>query len=157
MPWPLYNRDLLSYGYGVDLMDESNSILVVIHSVPEDDHDKHPGVEFPPANTSTCARMDLKFSGIHIRPITQNQTYVSLIASCDPQFSYIPGWFMNMVQHQLSYLVMHKLRDVAANIPGSEYEKRIEENVTVYGDIRERLEKHFQKSEVDTSHAQILL
>jgi S-adenosylhomocysteine hydrolase len=91
MPWPFYNRDLLSYGYGIDMMDHSNSILVVIHSVPDTDHYKHPDVEIPPENTSTCARMELKYAGILIKPISQQKTYVSLIASCDPKFSYIPG------------------------------------------------------------------
>lgn len=143
MPWPFYNRDLVSYGYGIDLL-ESNSILVVVRSVLQSEHDKHFGVELSPANTSTCTRMDLNYAGFMITPISANETYVCLIGSCDPKFSYIPGWFMNSITHHMSHLILRTLRKLASNMASSEYERRIKENKAIYGDIMTRLEKYFK-------------
>jgi hypothetical protein len=156
MPWPFYDRDLVSYGYGIDLM-EKNTILVVVRSVPTNAEEKYHSVEFPEADTPTCARMHLGYAGFMIRPISPTQTYVSLIGSCDPKFSYIPGWFMNMVTHQMSYLILQKLRSVAADIPGSEYEIRINKNKHVYGDIMDRLNNYFQQKETEDSSYQNMI
>jgi hypothetical protein len=64
---------------------------------------------------------------------------------------------MNMIQHQLSHLILYTLRRVAGNVPGSKYEERIENNTTIYGDIRDRLVQYFSKSEQQDLHDELLL
>ncbi|KAL0476596.1 hypothetical protein AKO1_006092 [Acrasis kona] len=142
MPWPFYNRDMVNYGYGVDLL-ETNSILVVIRSIEKQEFDHFPGATIPEPDANGTCRMSLNYSGIKITPMSENQTHVTLIANVDPRISYIPGWVMNGMTHNFAYLVLAKLRTVAAQVPHSEYADRIKNNI-IYTDIRERMEMYFK-------------
>ncbi|KAL0488338.1 PCTP-like protein [Acrasis kona] len=137
LPWPLHDRDVIAYGYGVDLSDR---ILVVVRSVNDDEHDQYP-VEIPEPGDD--ARMDIYYAGILITPLNDSQTRVTLTANVDPKLDYVPAWFLNMVLQQMSYFVISTLRNVTANIMDDEvYAQRVREKPHIYEDIKSRMVKH---------------
>jgi len=139
LPWPLHDRDVIAYGYGVDLSDR---ILVVVRSVNQDEYDQY-DVDIPEPGDD--ARMDINYAGILITPLNDVQTRVTLTANVDPKLDYVPSWFLNMVLQQMSYFVISTLRNVTRDIMDDEvYALRVKEKPHIYEDIKKRMVKHVE-------------
>jgi hypothetical protein len=144
MPWPLYDREVLAYGYGVDLGDK---ILVVVRSVKPEEHEQF-DITLPDEDPSKHARMDINYAGILIAPISPTQTSVTLISNVDPKLDFVPSWFINTVTHNMSHFVIDTLRSVASTIDTNEtYMQRIKEKDEIYGDLKRRAEAFFETTE----------
>ncbi|KAG2370642.1 hypothetical protein C9374_014726 [Naegleria lovaniensis] len=143
LPWPFSSRDLISYAFAVDKLETDGSIMVAVKGVTSKSLPQHKDIisKFEKPN-NVCA--ECEYSGFLVKYISPEETYVQIVGSIDPKLSYVPYWFINMVTDHASYLSMLKLRNVSAKVPDSEYQKRIDTNDTIYGDIKRRLESHVE-------------
>jgi hypothetical protein len=60
LPFPFQARDMLAYGFGVDMLKESDSILVVIKSVDEKDYKD----EKIPKDDGKYVRLQCHYAGL---------------------------------------------------------------------------------------------
>ncbi|KAF0982087.1 hypothetical protein FDP41_011948 [Naegleria fowleri] len=143
LPWPFSPRDLISYAFAVDKLEKDGSIMVVVKGVTSESLPQHKDVISKYENPNNVCS-ECEYSGFLVKYISPEETYVQIVGSVDPKLSYVPYWFINMVTDNASYLSMSKLRNVSAKVPHSEYQKRIDVNDAIYGDIKRRLESHLQ-------------
>ena len=129
-PWPISNRDMISYGYGVDMLEEDKSVLVVI---------KTPTNGISDLLDDNNIHINCNFSGIHIQYISENETKIILIANVDPKLEYVPNFIINYLLPASGYYTMKYIQKTTENID-SEHRKRIE-NDEIYLDIKRRLTK----------------
>lgn len=83
------------------------------------------------------------------RPISATETELTLLSNTDPFLAVVPYRFLNTVTKQFAYMLMHTLANLAENIEGTEYEKRIKMNTDIYEDARQRIKKFFENTKTD--------
>jgi hypothetical protein len=130
-PWPISGRDMISYGSGVDMLEEDQSVLVVI---------KTPDLENFKLNEDNVHIM-CNYAGIYIKYISENETKIILIANVDPKLDYVPNWIINYLLPSSGYYTLKHIQNVTEKLDG-EHRKRIE-NDEIYQDIARRL-KNFE-------------
>jgi hypothetical protein len=75
-----------------------------------------------------------------------NKTFVVLIGNADPKFAAVPYALLNMVSKKLSIVMFQALRK-KCKLEGTEYEKRIQNNPAVYGEIQRILKEYFSNQD----------
>jgi hypothetical protein len=153
LPWPLAPRDAVMYGYGVDYLEEE-TIVVMIRSCVEDDLPPQDAHLIPPPENFT--RVDTKFAGVLLRPLSETSTYVTMMSNTDPKFTYIPYALLNWATKQLSFTMWSTLVERAKTIgmEGNEYEKLMQDKPELYANIQQKLDVYFsekRKSEQEKS------
>jgi len=143
LPWPLYNRDICLYGYGVDMLEESDTIIIAVRSCTSKDAEQFQ-VELPPLPNFHC-RVECKFGGMMMKPLSENSTSVVMLCNVDPKLSGVPYWLLNWITKQVAHVMFEALRVKFSNIKGSIYEKRILEKPEIYQDAKNRIFSHFEK------------
>jgi hypothetical protein len=83
------------------------------------------------------------------RPISATETELTLLSNTDPFLAIVPYRFLNSVTKQFAYMLMYTLANLAENIEGTEYEKRILKNKDIYEDARQRIKSHFENTKKD--------
>jgi len=142
VPWPLHHRDCCMYGYGVDLLEEKGCIVITVRSCTENEQERHSHPSLPERHV----RMDCKFGGTLLKPISTTRTHVTMLSNVDPKLGLVPYWILNFVTHQLSYQFFQMLRKNSMKMEGTEYEKRIQDQPKVYGELKDRLFLYFNDS-----------
>lgn len=135
-PWPISPRDICLYGYGVDMLEESNSVAILVRScTPQDPHD-HPSI---PRGT---VRASTKYAGFLLTPQTESTTIVRTMTNSDPKIDYVPYTLLNLVTKHLApyFFTMLRTQAVACTTAGSPYNQRIQTN-PIYEDMRKMLER----------------
>ncbi|KAF2070222.1 hypothetical protein CYY_008456 [Polysphondylium violaceum] len=143
-PWPVADRDICLYGYGVDMLEEEDLIVVVSKSMSEADIETNAKVKenLPKANTSTV-RVDTRISGFTLKPLSKDKTFVQVVALTDPRMKLIPYWLLNFVTNQFCHYLFVMLRKQSLNVSKSnEYQTRITSN-PIYKEIKEKSEFYF--------------
>eukprot|EP01132_Coremiostelium_polycephalum_P007673 gene7673-9440_t len=145
-PWPVADRDICLYGYGVDMLDDYDQVVVVSRSVKENDFCKNGlSVELPKV-PEKVVRCQTQISGFVLKPISKTQTFVQVISLTDPCMQYIPYWLLNMVTNQFCHHLFVMLRKQSEKVSTcKEYQKRIASN-PLYKEIKEKAESYFIKS-----------
>ncbi|EFA79005.1 hypothetical protein PPL_08473 [Heterostelium album PN500] len=140
-PWPVENRDVCLYGYGVDMLDECDKVVVVSRSFRDEDFE---GVALPDVPKKVI-RVDTRISGFVLKPISPTQTFVQVISLTDPKMSYIPYWLLNFVTTQFAHYLFVMLRKQANTVLSSEeYQRRINKN-PLYLELKEKSDKYFNR------------
>jgi len=147
LPWPMWHRDVLFYGYGVDNLDIDQSAVIMVRSVNEEE-----SKVFPIPVPNHHVRMDCKFGGMLARPISPTETKVTLLSNLNPHLAIVPYALLNMITRQFSYLLLNTLKQLATNIKGTEYEKRIQMNKDIYDDAKQRIEEFFEKKKQENNN-----
>eukprot|EP01119_Soliformovum_irregulare_P020904 TRINITY_DN6840_c0_g1_i1.p1 TRINITY_DN6840_c0_g1~~TRINITY_DN6840_c0_g1_i1.p1 ORF type:complete len:148 (-),score=38.58 TRINITY_DN6840_c0_g1_i1:69-512(-) len=142
LPWPLWNRDVCLYGYGVDLL-ERDTVIVAVRSV----HDN----EFPeiPAVPNKHIRAECRVGGILAQPIAYNKTRVILLANADPKLAMVPYSLLNLVTKNLAHFAFSTFAHKAENLEGTEFQDRIDANPDMYGEVKARLDEYFKMKDLD--------
>lgn len=152
LPWPVANRETVIYAYGSDVFEEHGFIAIrtrTQHSI--DGITFAPGYELgkellntglPPKKPSNV-EVIIHMTGMIVQPIEEKKTRLVVIAHSDPQLAIVPYWLVNCVTRQFAYKIFERMEKLAKNVPGSEYEKRINENTALYGFVRERVQQIF--------------
>jgi len=139
-------------GYGVDLLEEKGIVVAMIRSCVPEDMPEHP---LPPTDPQ-IVRCDIKFAGWMMRPISENETSVIMMANADPKFSYVPYALLNLVTKHLAFKMFSRLETQAQSITeGSEYDQKMKENPELYGEIEKRLKDFFLRMEQNRGEAEI--
>lgn len=152
LPWPLSNRDMVVYGYGVDMLAEQSQLMIVIRSIGAGYGGDGEGlaggihaerlVAASPAEDASAVRMDFKIAGFLLSPVTATSTHLTVLSNVDPRMSIVPYFLLNFVTKQLAGILIGKLESLAAGIesdPRSKYLERIANKPHIYQDIRERV------------------
>ncbi|KAL9658442.1 hypothetical protein ABK040_005986 [Willaertia magna] len=140
LPFPFQARDFLSYAYVVDRAEEDQSFLVPIRTLNFNDKFDKTLESISVKVNNTHVRIESEYAGFIVKVIDKNRTWIQIIGSIDPKFSYVPIWLQNLITKNYSYLSIVKFREVAKTVrkQGSEYMKRIKEK-SIYKEIAERL------------------
>ncbi|KAK5582885.1 hypothetical protein RB653_004474 [Dictyostelium firmibasis] len=148
-PWPVSDRDICLYGYGVDMLEEENQVVVVSRSIRDQDlignsSLKNPETFIPQVRDNTV-RAKSEISGFTIKPISATQTYVQVVSLTDPNMKLLPKWLLNFVTTQFCHYLFVMLRKQASDVASSkEYQSRIESN-PIYKEIKEKSDSYFNR------------
>ncbi|EGC36606.1 hypothetical protein DICPUDRAFT_77723 [Dictyostelium purpureum] len=144
-PWPVANRDVCLYGYGVDMLEEEDLVVVVSRTIKEEDLIDIKLTSDIPTPKDGTVRADAKISGFTIKPISKDKTYVQVVSLTDPCMQLIPYWLLNFVINQFCHYLFVMLRKQSNKVStDKEYQTRIKSN-PIYKDIWEKAEKYFEK------------
>lgn len=136
LPWPIANREVTLLGYG-DVVGDA--VAVYFRSVTETD--TLPGFTLP-APPPKYVRADLKFGGMLFKPVDETTTLVTVVFNTDPKLTLVPYWLLNMISSKFCHYILMIMRTkAAAEFAGSEFEKRVQTNRRVYGEIERRLKE----------------
>ncbi|KAL9648089.1 hypothetical protein ABK040_007456 [Willaertia magna] len=156
LPWPLTNRNIFSYAFALDRLTENKSVLIIVKGINPNLDNKYAEVIKTYKNDSYVT-VDCEYAGVLIKYVNENETFVQIIGSCDPKLSYVPNWFLNLVTTNFSSYCITKLRQLAAKVPQSEYQTRIQSKDEVYGDIIRRLNLSFEMNAMKEENQQTTL
>eukprot|EP00388_Colpodella_angusta_P004359 GDKJ01014451.1.p1 GENE.GDKJ01014451.1~~GDKJ01014451.1.p1 ORF type:complete len:860 (+),score=235.72 GDKJ01014451.1:14-2593(+) len=137
LPWPLTNRATYTYAFGIDMMDEEEEcVLVVAHGIPQA---LSSFLEYKlPAYKAV--QMKLEAFAFTLTPgETPNRSYITFIASLDPQIDIMPQFIMNASMKLLTNGMFTNILQQAANFSKTEYPNRIKTKRNVYAFLEERL------------------
>ncbi|KAN0031748.1 hypothetical protein ACTFIV_005614 [Dictyostelium citrinum] len=148
-PWPVHDRDICLYGYGVDMLEEENQVVVVSRSIRDQDLIGNTSLKYPetiiPQVKGNTVRAKSEISGFTIKPISATQTYVQVVSLTDPNMQLLPKWLLNFVTTQFCHYLFVMLRKQASEVASSkEYQSRIESN-PIYKEIKEKSDSYFNK------------
>ncbi|GAM22793.1 hypothetical protein SAMD00019534_059680 [Acytostelium subglobosum LB1] len=133
-PWPVDDRDIVVYGYGIDLLEESNKVVVFARSFEDGDFE---GVDLPDVPTKTV-RVDTKISGFVMQPISPTQTFVQVVSLTDPKMAFIPYWLLNFITNQFAHYLFVSLRRQTKSVASSPvYQERIKTN-PLYNELKDK-------------------
>eukprot|EP01118_Nematostelium_gracile_P016977 TRINITY_DN712_c0_g1_i2.p1 TRINITY_DN712_c0_g1~~TRINITY_DN712_c0_g1_i2.p1 ORF type:complete len:215 (+),score=43.38 TRINITY_DN712_c0_g1_i2:250-894(+) len=135
LPWPLPSRDACLYGYGVDLL-EDDMVIIMVRSAHNDEFSNIPDIP------RSFARVECKFGGMLVKPISPTSSKVIMLSNSDPKVPVIPYWLFNLVTKKLAHHMFETLRHKSSKIEGTIYEERIRSQPEVYSDAIERLKKY---------------
>eukprot|EP01104_Vermistella_antarctica_P007353 TRINITY_DN1817_c0_g1_i1.p1 TRINITY_DN1817_c0_g1~~TRINITY_DN1817_c0_g1_i1.p1 ORF type:complete len:599 (-),score=144.57 TRINITY_DN1817_c0_g1_i1:73-1869(-) len=150
MPWPMSDREMLMVGFGVDLLEEENLIVITAWSTDETcrERDNIPDhIELPDPQSGTV-RMTVHCSGIILRPVSTTQCEVFVMGNCDPKMS-VPYSLLNYATKTLAHKGFSMLSDKAINL-NAEYTRRIDANTDLYNEMKAKIERAFAKDGDDT-------
>jgi len=138
--WVVSPRELILYGYGVDMM-EDNKLAAMAKSPTEEElklFEEEFGFKCAPERPETGVRMNCILAGILIEPVDATHTRVSVLSNTDPKVQ-VPYWLINTTSKKFAHMIFVYLREKSANLD-KVYLDRIEKGA-VYDDIRKRLEE----------------
>ncbi|EGG22871.1 hypothetical protein DFA_05001 [Cavenderia fasciculata] len=149
-PWPIADRDLCLYGYGVDMLEDKEQTFVVVSRTYEDgDFDHNVVIPPPTGKPSSVVRSHTQISGFTIKPLSPTETYVQVVSCTDPRMKFVPYWFLNFITNQFSHYLFQMLRQQAQKVTTSpEFQKRIASN-PIYSVIKEKSELYFKNKELE--------
>jgi len=131
--WPLEDRELWLYCYGVDLLEEEDKILVVIQN-------SCPGEEFSKKMTKKCAPVEMEFSGgIVLVPVSETSTKLTMMFSIDQKMSFLPKAIKTMISE---ILLLEMFENIVEEAKSDKYQKRIQENPDTYQELQGILNEH---------------
>eukprot|EP01112_Ceratiomyxa_fruticulosa_P019930 TRINITY_DN664_c0_g1_i1.p1 TRINITY_DN664_c0_g1~~TRINITY_DN664_c0_g1_i1.p1 ORF type:complete len:360 (-),score=70.90 TRINITY_DN664_c0_g1_i1:76-1155(-) len=140
LPFPIASRDFCLYGFGADLLEEDDSVAVVVRSCKDTDQHEHPPVK------SGNVRLDIYYAGFLLTSISPTQTLVRAIGNCDPHIPLVPYSLINLITKQIAHFYFSMLAQHAKSLEdkNSPYHARIESQA-IYKEIREIIESHMKK------------
>jgi len=135
--WVLSAREMLLYAYGVDMMQEDNT-LVAMAKTPSPGDLEYVEREYqwtpPPEGRKGSIRMDCRLAGMIIQRVNETTIRMSIFSDVEPKVQ-LPYWIVNLTTKKFAYLVIALLRKKAQNLD-EEYQKRISKG-GLYDSIRE--------------------
>jgi len=135
--WVLSAREMMLYAYGVDMMQEDNT-LVAMAKTPSPGDLEYVEKEYnwtpPPEGRKGSIRMDCRLAGMIIQRVNENTIRMSVFSDVEPKVQ-IPYWIVNLTTKKFAYLVISLLRKKAQNLD-EEYKLRIAKG-GLYDSIRE--------------------
>ncbi|KAM9989413.1 hypothetical protein ACTFIY_005444 [Dictyostelium cf. discoideum] len=148
-PWPVHDRDICLYGYGVDMLEEENQVVVVSRSIRDQDLIGNTSLKYAetiiPQVKGNTVRAKSEISGFTIKPISATQTYVQVVSLTDPNMQLLPKWLLNFVTTQFCHYLFVMLRKQASDVASSnEYQSRIQSN-PIYKEIKEKSDSYFNR------------
>ncbi|KYQ96841.1 hypothetical protein DLAC_04147 [Tieghemostelium lacteum] len=142
-PWPVSDRDVCLFGYGVDMLEEHDKIMVIARSVRDGDLD---GISWKlPDPIKNVVRVDTKISGFTITPISETQTLVQVVSLTDPRMAMMPYWLLNFVTTQFCHYLFVMLRKQSKSVQSSKHYKTAIETNPVYSELKQMAQVYFQK------------
>jgi len=124
--WVLSAREMLLYAYGVDMMQEDNT-LVAMAKTPSPGDLEYVEKEYkwtpPPEGRSGSIRMDCRLAGMIIHRVNENTIRMSVFSDVEPKVQ-LPYWIVNLTTKKFAYLVIALLRKRAQNLD-EEYKSRV--------------------------------
>jgi len=151
-PWPLSPRYVVAYAFGVDLLEESNTIAVGLcdathHSMMESDEEvKLLDVSGSPALEPDDVRATLHICGHHFTPLTPSSTLVRICVTFDMKASGAPQSVITFMTREIGVELLKALRTQCLDHSNAQdILQRQEEDITgVYGYMEKRLQQHFK-------------
>merc|ERR1712137_192325 len=147
--WVLSAREMLLYAYGVDMMQEDNT-LVAMAKTPSPGDLEYIERDFnwtpPPEGRKGSIRMHCRLSGMIINRVNENTIRMSVFSDVDPRVQ-LPYWIINLTTKKFAYLVIALLRKKAQNLD-EEYKRRIAQG-GIYDSIREILGRDGESENTD--------
>jgi len=142
LPWPFVNRDVLVTGFGYDILDEGQ-ILILVHSI-----DEYPDVDLPPKGKS-ISRMEINIAGALLTPISEEMTHFEVIGTFDPQVKVIPEPIANFIMKEIVGVAFRLFSKCAKSVrkDNSPHSYRIESKPEVYEHLKKRLELFTKKND----------
>ncbi|KAL6047522.1 hypothetical protein QOT17_021566 [Balamuthia mandrillaris] len=144
LPWPFAHRDACVFGYGVDMLEDEGMVLAVVRDCKSDDLRTS---EVPAATNSSYVRSEVKIAGFVLRPISENESDIIMMANADPKFNYLPYSLLNFGTKVLSFKMFAMLEEQCKSIDNegpNDYKEKMEASPLIYGELRSRLLEHFQ-------------
>jgi len=136
LPYPFSGRDMVLYGYGVDIL-EQNTVICVSHSI-----DKYPGVQLPEPGRG-IVRADIKACCFMLKPIAPDRTQLCMLSNLDVKLPLAPFWLVNFVNVRMADTYFTSLRNQLSKFEGSEYATRLMEKREMYDEVERRINAHF--------------
>ncbi len=86
-------------------------------------------------------RVQFKYGGFLLRPVSPTVTHVCAIFNFDPMLSVVPYWLLNFVSEKFCLLLIKFMRTAAKSVtdPKSMFARRIRDNPDVYEEIGRRM------------------
>jgi len=134
LPWPLNPRDLAIDGFGVDLLGDKGTVMLVLRNADGT------VCEIP---SRSCPRVDLLSGGAMLTPKGDNEIFASFIFSVDPKIETIPAWLMNWGMKNFSGYFFTAMSDVAKRVgvdPACPYHEKMKARPEFYEFLRDRFE-----------------
>jgi len=104
--WVVSPRELLLYGYGVDMMEE-NKLVAMAKSPTQVELDflkQKFNYELPPEGKNGTCRMTCHLAGILLEPVDETTTRVSVLSNNDPKVQ-LPYWIINLVTKKFASFI----------------------------------------------------
>jgi len=124
LPYPLSNREVHLYGYGVNRLKENGSILILAESIDDNKEfiERH---QIKKVDNTGTVSIDFNFAGFEIIPVGPNRTRIHGVANVNPKFSWLPASLLNFVLKKAIQFIMDRLVKKAKNFKGSVWEKEV--------------------------------
>jgi len=156
--WPIISdRDMVCYGFGIDLLEEERAILVAIHSIDDNEslrqHMKEHGRDVNDETTkdgeeahddtvlsSKLTKISCPMAGFYIKYLSEHQTEIRMIGQVDLNMNFMPSWLMNRATSNFAYKCVGYLSRMAKNVESDEdgeWNLRLQKQV--YQDVKQRL------------------
>jgi hypothetical protein len=144
LPYPLSNREVHLYGYGVNRLKENGSVLILAESV-DDNKDFLQKNNVQKLQNSGTVNMDIHFAGFEITPLGPNKCRIYGIANVNPKFTWLPASLLNFVLKKGMQFITDRLVKKAKNFKGSLWEKEVvkEEKKPFYDWLNNIVEEYF--------------
>eukprot|EP00164_Ancoracysta_twista_P011785 GFYU01018310.1.p1 GENE.GFYU01018310.1~~GFYU01018310.1.p1 ORF type:complete len:385 (-),score=119.91 GFYU01018310.1:109-1233(-) len=138
--WPIADRELLLYGQGINALDETDSIVIILLPAEECP------LEFEkPKEKKNVIRAELSIGCILLQPISENKTRFRVFMNQDPKIPLVPAWLLNWIIRTVVVVVVPMLESRAKKVEGTSHGKAIENNPQFYGWLREVIAAYFGK------------
>eukprot|EP00744_Colponema_vietnamica_P018649 GILI01026326.1.p1 GENE.GILI01026326.1~~GILI01026326.1.p1 ORF type:complete len:336 (-),score=-1.56 GILI01026326.1:105-1112(-) len=129
------DRDCLCYGSGCE-KPGTKEIYLLLRSVYGD---TFRGTSLPSVPPSVV-RANLLLGGFKFVLEDTGHCFVQAIFNADPQLAVVPYFLLNFAQKHICHMFLTLSERQAKKVPESEWERRIQENDWVYGELTRRLE-----------------
>jgi len=95
-------------------------------------------------------RLNMKYLGFEITPISYDRLKVRVVANVDPRMTFIPSWLLNWVVRKLAMGLFEKIITVARNLKGSEFEKHVNDPLKAdfYKWLQSKLNEYFKGASI---------
>lgn len=139
LPWPVAKRECHIFGYSADDLEGSGSIIIFMRDCTPDDLEAMGSSALSPLD-SVAIRAKIKLAGMLLKPTTETETTVTMLANVDPCLASVPYWLLNMVTRNAMPMMFSLFSSLSTNIEGTEHARRIQQDTNkFYSEVRARL------------------
>lgn len=99
------DRDFLIYGFGVNRMQDNNTMLLLCKSI-----DAESGIfqeQFSKKKSKKFVRADINIFGFEMKILSKNKVHVKALLNADPKIGFIPQWIINTVSEKVIIRLIH--------------------------------------------------
>jgi len=145
LPYPLSNREVHLYGFGINRLQENGSVLILAESVDNNEEflQRH---DVKKVKSSGTVNMDIHFAGFELSPIDGNRCRIAGVLNVNPKFSWLPASLLNMILKKAMQFIMDRLVSRAKKFKGSVWEKEMlkEEKKEFYQWLSQIVEDYYK-------------